>query len=312
MANRLFIMGNGFDIEHGLKTSYKDFKEFIEANMDSYKTVENYSVIGPREQINDINNILRKDAEFILEAMDSCAGEDWKDLETKLGEALFVDYINGRLYSPEKTINDFIDKFVEWGNNIISESIKTTLSSLNALLYFWVDGCLKNGIDYLNIWKSKIYDVLDSNDLYLVLNYTLTLEKTYNIPSTNICHVHGVVGDKYEDIYFGHGNMEEIDFVNNNSTKEILNELKEIFRKDTDGAYIKHIDFFDRLYDIKEIYSFGSSFSSVDMFYVEKIIERVNANDITWYFNDFDQNNNADKKGDVERYGFMVEDTDRW
>jgi hypothetical protein len=57
MANRLFIIGNGFDIEHGLKTSYKDFKEFIEANMDSYKTVENYSVEYSQASRHDLNYI---------------------------------------------------------------------------------------------------------------------------------------------------------------------------------------------------------------------------------------------------------------
>jgi hypothetical protein len=30
--NKLYIIGNGFDIYHGIKSSYSDFKEFIKIN----------------------------------------------------------------------------------------------------------------------------------------------------------------------------------------------------------------------------------------------------------------------------------------
>ena len=30
--NRMLIVGNGFDLEHGLKTTYWDFREYLEEN----------------------------------------------------------------------------------------------------------------------------------------------------------------------------------------------------------------------------------------------------------------------------------------
>ena len=107
-------------------------------------------------------------------------------------------------------------------------------------------------------------------------------------------------------------NAEEIEYTEDSSTNTILNEMKKLFRKDSEEAYGKHKAFFNRLNDIKEIYSYGFSFSDTDMFYVEKIIERVNAEDVTWYFNGFDQKHNAGKKDVVKKYGFGVGDMDKW
>ena len=312
MANRLYIIGNGFDIHHGLETNYKYYREYIEANMDSFKTDDNYSSFGFREHTSDINSIYKKDAEYILEAMDSCASDDWAELETQLGKDLFEKYIFNKLYSPKMPIESAAADFVSWGNNIVSGSIATMLYNLNDLFYLWVDDRLKNGIDYSNKRDNEIGSMLDPDDLYLVLNYTLTLEEIYNIPSENICHIHGIVGQKYDDIYFGHGNAEEIEYTKDSSTNTILNEMKKLFRKDTEEAYGKHKEFFNRLNDIKEIYSYGFSFSDTDMFYVEKIIERVNAEHVTWYFNGFDQKHNAGKKDVLKKYRFSVGDTDKW
>ena len=39
----LYIVGNGFDIHHGVKSRYSDFKDYVQANgSDLYDTLEKY------------------------------------------------------------------------------------------------------------------------------------------------------------------------------------------------------------------------------------------------------------------------------
>lgn len=33
---RLFIIGNGFDLAHGLKTKYEDFRKYLEENNENF------------------------------------------------------------------------------------------------------------------------------------------------------------------------------------------------------------------------------------------------------------------------------------
>ena len=59
---RLYIIGNGFDIRHGLPTGYKHFKSYVAKNdQELYDAIEEYMP----------------------------AGDEWNELESALGE---IDY----------------------------------------------------------------------------------------------------------------------------------------------------------------------------------------------------------------------------
>ena len=50
---------------------------------------------------------------------------------------------------------------------------------------------------------------IEQNDsVFFTFNYTKTLENLYNIPSSNIIHIHGCVDDN-EDFILGHGKSYE-------------------------------------------------------------------------------------------------------
>ncbi|MFL7853368.1 AbiH family protein [Providencia rettgeri] len=56
---RLYIIGNGFDIRHGLPTGYKHFKSYVAKNdQELYDSIEEYIP----------------------------AGDEWNELESALGE----------------------------------------------------------------------------------------------------------------------------------------------------------------------------------------------------------------------------------
>lgn len=49
---RLFIIGNGFDLSHGLKTSYKDFKDFL--YQESFKMEDFYKFRKKSEELKNL------------------------------------------------------------------------------------------------------------------------------------------------------------------------------------------------------------------------------------------------------------------
>ena len=74
--DRLFIIGNGFDLAHGLKTSYENFRQYL-------LNVENIQTPGENFCPNDI-----------LQLISRCAGTArWCDIETDLG------YVSGQVKS---------------------------------------------------------------------------------------------------------------------------------------------------------------------------------------------------------------------
>ncbi|QGH36823.1 hypothetical protein GI584_23440 [Gracilibacillus salitolerans] len=65
----------------------------------------------------------------------------------------------------------------------------------------WIDNITVIGIEL----KADFKDLIDnSNRLFLLFNYALTLEGTYYVE--NICYIHGM---QDSDILFGHGNDDD-------------------------------------------------------------------------------------------------------
>ena len=84
----LFIVGNGFDIAHGIPSKYSDFRSFIINNYpealkfrDEVVYLEDFADIEPSEFA----------AEILLNTMDKCAGEDWCNFEQALA---FINFDN--------------------------------------------------------------------------------------------------------------------------------------------------------------------------------------------------------------------------
>lgn len=91
-----------------------------------------------------------------------------------------------------------------------------------------------------------------------------------------------------------------------------FSSLKRLLWKDTRTA-IKHSKgFFDRLSKVNKIYSYGFSFSEVDMPYIEEIAKIVVPRQTRWYFNQYDMENNKEYIEMVKKLGFKVRKCKRW
>lgn len=134
------------------------------------------------------------------------------------------------------------------------------------------------------------------HDYFLNFNYTDTLEIYYNV--NNICHIHGQ-SSKNDTLIVGHAGKykypteEEYDIFF--PCHQYIAQICDYYRKDTKNIYEEHIDFFNALYNstVNDIYVHGFSFADVDMYYLNKIAEKLDVSNVRIHLHSY-------KKGDFK------------
>ena len=157
---KLYIIGNGFDLNHGLNTDYKIYKEFNKP--ENYSTFLWYTEWLYR----DIPRKLGDDDEI------------WKNAESNLS----IDFSG--------LIEESIKDKEQYGTPIL-ETVKLYTRKVEEFTTTNFFNWLK---EYKNVPVKKKYN-LPKDDLYLTFNYTDILETIYQIPSENILHIHGYVNN---------------------------------------------------------------------------------------------------------------------
>jgi hypothetical protein len=173
--NRIIIVGNGFDLAHGVKTSYKDFIEWyfgkvvesLRKNFFSYKddlleiktiynTIDMSIYTNPidmstyidnaksnLEIIENMDNYDSDDSEFIVEYSDlleriikDVENKDWVDIETDYYE-LLKDYASDKV--DVKQLNDALSyiekKLIEYLKEVESNYYENRIDELQAMIY---------------------------------------------------------------------------------------------------------------------------------------------------------------------------------
>ncbi len=93
---KLFIIGNGFDISHNLRTKYSDFQKYLNKNYpnalkESWIVPESF-VMPDGDEGYDDDEVVGFLLKVITEA--EATGEAWSDLENSLGRLDFSDYFD--------------------------------------------------------------------------------------------------------------------------------------------------------------------------------------------------------------------------
>lgn len=156
---KLYICGNGFDLHHGYKTRFTDYKEFLKEHYPySFSNFEEfrYLDLSLSDKWSDLEQSLTINYE---ECIDDAISEFYPDISEDSDSRWYALDID--VEEQTKFIYDFTGRyFIEWLNQI----------------------------DFTN--TNKKLD-LDNSALYITFNYTNTLEKIYNISPKNIYHIHG-------------------------------------------------------------------------------------------------------------------------
>ena len=261
----LYFIGNGFDLYHGMKTQYKDFREWLK----KYKYIDFVNIM--ESLFPEIN----KDGDLLL----------WKDFESSLG---FANIQNAHDTFFQGTDNGFYDEDVQ---NRVHNRIEPHLKKIPSVLQEWLLSIPTN-----NISKSLN---LSKDSWYLSFNYTLLLENVYYIPSNHIFHIHNSINDDYP-LITGHDYFYDEDGINTDniniekSTQQIAKDLN-CLRKPVDNIIKQNRVFFDSLKYINHVVVFGHSLSMIDRPYFNEVLENVK-DGTKWYFVIKDKDNTEIEK----------------
>ncbi len=306
----LFIIGNGFDMAHGIPTAYKEFRNWILeqypdalAFRETTISFEEYAELYVDEFA----------AETLVYAIDHASGEDWNDFEDALSRINFFHKLPGPTEEEHneddpnhnQKMGQYLLRVDAFSNGII----KSAEEYWPVFFSEWIKSVeekIEQGQYTPHAPLIKLFS--DPTNKYISFNYTKTLQQIYGVRVVK--HIHNRVGQR---LVFGHGDpsseySEPLDrSVRLPIFSSFYNDFIQSLRKDTDKQMRKYKDFFNRLgVDTDKVYSYGFSYSRVDSPYIKEIIRRIAPNAI-WFFTTYETLNKNElrkKKIKLRRYGF--------
>jgi len=229
MKNKLVLIGNGFDLAHGLKTSYKDFldwyicsayKEFCKKRYYNDRLIEietKYPIIsyGLQNEPNNFSEVLNSisatqsqslnyHSNFFKSLLNRFTSNRWVDIECFYFKTLKVFFSNSNI-SKEETVGKLNSDF-----DFLIEKLTEYITKINLT----ISQTRKLPIDNSRFAIKKLFGENNDNRIkFLNFNYTETLHSIYNITQEEIIHIHGRVADiERNPIIFGYGDESDPDY----------------------------------------------------------------------------------------------------
>lgn len=281
----LFVLGNGFDLFHGIPSGYDNFHEWLK----SHKKVT---------FVTDMENffpdtIVKRDNQGRVYHESTL----WNRFEEALGmfdtETIFqyftedieIDYDHPT--QSTAAIEDAPEQFFEKLLLDMQDNFEQWVADIN-----------------LSVVTPKPIKHFHNNGLYLCFNYTSTLEDVYDISRDQIEYIHGSAswGDHLVVGHCNHVNdihdndMPLYEETGRNNVIRLGNGLK----KNTKEVIMNHWKFFQKINPtVDKVICYGHSYALVDDPYFEEIRKRVGAHaqwHLSWYKNEDLQNIQAFEK----------------
>lgn len=262
---KLYVIGNGFDLWHGIPSSYARFKEYVrQRDRDLFDAVDRY--LPADEDWSDLECALADiDVDSIIDDlgqfMPSYSAEDWSDA----GHHDFqyeVDLVVQRLSTALRT------RFGEWIRSLVIPKPGTATQRLRSI---------------------------DANAAFLTFNYTSTLGDLYTVPDTHVLHIHGQARLLESELILGHAwnpkqrrslndrpDIEDID----TRLIEAHNILDDYFSKTFKPSELlihENQSFFGQLGAVKTVHVLGHSLSDVDLPYIQALLRLPSVAAAHWY-----------------------------
>ena len=277
----LYIIGNGFDIHHGINSRYSNFKNYLLGVDDSlHELITKY--IPTEENWWDLEQALADtDSESIIydasQYLKSYSADDWSD-------AYHHDY----QYE--------IDEITKG----LSVNLKTRFAEWVAQLY----------IPKRAEVEKQIIGI-DKKAQFLSFNYTSTLSAIYGVQRDNILFIHGKAGSSSQNIVLGHAwkpdilpkSLDPDDDPRIYEGNEIINEFFKKTFKNAQSIIAQNKSFFASLRTVSSIYILGHSLSAVDINYFEEIIKNVDIDKVQWKISFFGSDELGRHKATIKKLG---------
>lgn len=329
--NRLILIGNGFDLAHGLKSGYCDLiKSYIAESINNFLTnslhsdplldiktkhgslvfQDNFSSF-PDNAIEDLLNLKANErlnvsikSSFLRYALKQISKINWVDLENLYFDMLLqcrdaagfdFERVN-RLNMEFDFLKDTLEKY------LMREQKNINLPFSHKMAELFCEPIKKNDIVTI-----AIKDQLPKRNLILNFNYTNTLDqyqKTCNssIP-IEINHIHGQLEKEANPIIFGFGdeyNKSYLDFEHLRN-KALLTHIKS-FGYFKASNYHNLIRFIEN--DVFQVFILGHSLGLSDRTMLRQIFEHEKCKSIKIFYHQCDGNKNdyCDKTYDISSH----------
>lgn len=274
--NTLFIIGNGFDLMHGVPSSYHNFRDSMGRHNELRNALEMY--IRKEDLWADFEESLAHlDDEAMLGTVN-----DWMDIfdvkdqyDEDFSAADFFMAAETAMAPAQIIIRELPKRFRKW---ICTLNPTSTGKPLNRLI--------------------------NNQSTYITFNYTEFLEAIYGVPKNNIWYIHGDRRDKNKELILGHASGLEFEADNNtpmprsrpskikNQTSYDLHETAgnhlgtyyHFTSKKSSDVIKTNKDRFVALSNMEDVIVIGHSLSSVDYPYFKEIIKYNSDNSrLRWY-----------------------------
>lgn len=268
----LYVIGNGFDIHHGVWSRYSDFANFLKIN--NYSLYDKFTTICHVDFLwSEFERALAYvNRDYFLGIGEVMMPYDWAEDKSYSELFLPADYVRGEAECFWKEVQKW---FRKWTRQI-------------------------RWFDKYNSKKIRI----DDYARFITFNYTPFLETVYGIPAENILYMHGKAINKHNLPIIGHDGSDTFELWSKSNPKgykryytsarsvlpeeemmtEAVEEYFDLSRKPVADILKKNESFINDLYDIRTIIILGHSLGDVDMPYF-KAIHAANDNptQIKWY-----------------------------
>lgn len=265
MNHRLYIIGNGFDLHHGIPSSYQAFGHYLRhVDTHTFKLVEEYfdvddgfwSDFEDRLADFDAYTLVENASQFLV----GYGADDWS-------ESGHHDYQYEIDRVVEAISRSMRERFVEWIRQLAIPPASA-------------------------IGDCRL--AVESDATFLNFNYTPSLQLLYGVPDRNILHIHGSAADPTSRLVLGHGwEPKDVDPYQGTIVPEdvdtrvaegrtIINGYFKDTFKPTKKIIADKRRFFEGLAHIEEVFVMGHSVAHVDHAYFSEVVAHVDRNKVRW------------------------------
>ncbi len=262
--NTLYILGNGFDRAHDVKSQYTHFRDSLGKHSHLRETLEMYIT----------------------------SDKLWSDFEEALAH---ID--TSAMYN---TVDFWLDDFDAYDEDAQASQFYAAIDAATTPIYTIQTELPRRFRNWINSLKPLSNDkpfakIIKPDSHFLVFNYTEFAESVYSVDADNICYIHGCRKDKNCELILGHSGTHEdegeLPLPKGQTSSDALNHISwriadyyEDTRKHTRDIIKDHTDFFKSLADIETIVVIGHSLSVVDYDYFRAVIGGNSMpQNIRWY-----------------------------
>jgi hypothetical protein len=265
MSTTLYVIGNGFDLHHGIRSAFRDFGRFLEASDSSrYTLLEDYFAVNDGF---------------------------WSDFEARLAD-----------FDADTLIEHSSDLLVPYGAREWSDShhhdyqfeiervVEGLSTGLKSAFAKWIR---QLEIPDPTTIRSKLVR-LDTTATFLNFNYTPSLTTLYGVGPSQVLHIHGSATNPDGDLILGHGwnpgergssndslDLEETDTRVADGNR-IIDQYFKLTYKPTHSVIAAHQSFFESLRRTRRIVVMGHSLADVDLPYFREITRHVLSDKVSW------------------------------